>query len=286
MKKPNFFIIGAPKCGTTSLAAWLAEHRQIYMSTPKEPHFFNSDYRLTGIRKLDKYENLFHDATKDHLAVGEASVLYLLSDDAILNILEYNDTSKFIVCIRNPVEMALSLHGQLVFSDDEKIVSFEAAWHKHRGEWGQREKYKLTDYGPTCQLGWQIERLFTRVLPDNIHVVVMDDLRIDARKEYLTVLKFLGIKDDGKVHFPVLNTAKKRIFPIINQAAMLAGKVKRGLGIEKGFGLLDAVGRINTCVQPRQKISDTFEQELKDYFREDVRLLSNRLQRDLTYWCD
>jgi hypothetical protein len=114
----------------------------------------------------------------------------------------------------------------------------------------------------------------------------MDDLRIDARKEYLAVLRFLGVKDDGKIHFPVLNAAKKRIFPIINQVAILAGKVKRGLGIEKGFGLLDAVGRVNTYVRPRQKISDTLEQELKDYFREDIRLLSNRLQRDLTYWCD
>ena len=40
---PNFFIIGAPKCGTTSLAAWLAEHPAIYMSQIKEPHYFSSD---------------------------------------------------------------------------------------------------------------------------------------------------------------------------------------------------------------------------------------------------
>ena len=286
MKKLNFFIIGAPKCGTTSLAAWLANHPQIFMSTPKEPHYFNTDYRVTGIRELDRYENLFRAATRDHFAVGEASVLYLLSDDAIPNILEYNNASKFIVCVRNPVEMAQSLHEQCVFVGDEKNKNFKDAWYKQRSEWEQRGVCKITDYGPVCQLGWQIERLFARVPSNSIHVVIMDDLRLDARKEYLAVLKFLGVSDDGKTQFPVLNSAKKRIFPIVNQAARLAGNVKRRLGIVKGLGLLDAVGRINTHVRPRQKICDALEKELKSYFREDVRLLSDRLQRDLTHWCD
>lgn len=45
MIKPNFFIVGAPKCGTTSLAHWLAGHPQVFMSPVKEPHFFNTDYQ-------------------------------------------------------------------------------------------------------------------------------------------------------------------------------------------------------------------------------------------------
>lgn len=59
MKKPNFFITGAPKCGTTSMARWLAEHLNIYMSPVKEPNFFNTDDQWTVTRTLRQYEALF-----------------------------------------------------------------------------------------------------------------------------------------------------------------------------------------------------------------------------------
>src|SRR4030042_1778226 len=90
MKKPDFFIIGAPKGGTTSLAAWLADHPQVYMSSAKEPHFFNTDEPHHLSRSLSKYESLFEGAGIEHRAVGEASTGYLLSQVAVSNILNYN----------------------------------------------------------------------------------------------------------------------------------------------------------------------------------------------------
>src|SRR5262245_35065298 len=85
MKKPTFFIIGAPKCGTTSLAAWLADHPDIFMSPTKEPHYFNTDHKRY-LNSLAGYEQLFEDATDRHSAVGEASVWYLYSANAVENI--------------------------------------------------------------------------------------------------------------------------------------------------------------------------------------------------------
>ncbi len=43
MTLPNFLIIGAPKCGTTSLYAYLSQHPQVFMSVPKEPTFFGNE---------------------------------------------------------------------------------------------------------------------------------------------------------------------------------------------------------------------------------------------------
>jgi hypothetical protein len=88
MRKPNFFILGAPKCGTTSLWSWLRAHQDIFMSYVKEPNFFNSDDNL-GISNLTDYEELFRGASVSHAAVGEASVWYLSSAVAIQNILQY-----------------------------------------------------------------------------------------------------------------------------------------------------------------------------------------------------
>ena len=111
MKKPNFFIIGAPKCGTTSLANWLAEHPRVFFSDTKEPHFFCTD-GYTGVKTLKQYEKLFEDAKPHHLAVGEGSTHYLFSKVAVPNILVYNPDARFIVCLRNPVDMAPSLHSE------------------------------------------------------------------------------------------------------------------------------------------------------------------------------
>jgi hypothetical protein len=43
MRLPNFFIVGAPKSGTTSLYAYLGQHPQIYMSPVEEPSYFAPD---------------------------------------------------------------------------------------------------------------------------------------------------------------------------------------------------------------------------------------------------
>ncbi|MCH9035408.1 MAG: sulfotransferase [Planctomycetes bacterium] len=43
MNKPDFFIVGAPKCGTTSLYEYLRQHPEVFMSRIKEPHFFGRD---------------------------------------------------------------------------------------------------------------------------------------------------------------------------------------------------------------------------------------------------
>ena len=53
--KPNFFIIGAPKCGTTSLSVYLSEHREIVMSHPKEPHYFSTDIENGRMTDQSKY---------------------------------------------------------------------------------------------------------------------------------------------------------------------------------------------------------------------------------------
>ena len=67
MPLPNFNIIGAMKAGTTSLASYLASHPEVFMSTPKEPGFFNQPDPSTGVRAA--YERLF-EGGEDAKAIG------------------------------------------------------------------------------------------------------------------------------------------------------------------------------------------------------------------------
>ena len=73
--RPNFFIVGAPKCGTTALSHYLRQHPRIFFSLPKEPHYFATDLpRYRMVTHEPAYLEYFRGAGPQHTAVGEGSV--------------------------------------------------------------------------------------------------------------------------------------------------------------------------------------------------------------------
>jgi len=129
MRTPDFFIVGAPKCGTTAMSDYLRQHPEIYMPQRKEPHFFGSDLDAPYpyfIRDKEQYFSLFAEA-KDEKRVGEASVWYLYSKRAAFEIKEFCPTASIIIMLRNPVDMIYSLHSQRLFTGNEDIPDFEEA---------------------------------------------------------------------------------------------------------------------------------------------------------------
>ena len=295
MKKPNFFILGAPKCGTTSLATWLSEHPNIFISPVKEPHFFNTD-GLRRITNVKEYEKLFSDASSEHIAIGEASTHYLYSKEAVPNILKYQPDAKFIVCIRNPIEMAPSLHAERVFTGFETIKDFEKAWKlqaqrklgKFIPKTAKKDPERL-QYGPYCRLGEQLERLYKIVPTERILVLVLDDMAADPRSEYLKVLSFLGVPDDGRMDFPVYNQRKavRSVFlaSLIRMMSNISSDIKHFLGFEREFGIVSWMrNRINKKVAGKQSLSPEMKRELYRYFKDDIHLLEKLLGRDFSSW--
>ncbi len=129
MPKPNVFLIGAPKCGTSSLYTYLRGHPQIFMSYFKEPHYFCTDF--PGLRRFPseaEYLSLFEEATRRHSLIGEASSRYLYSVEAVAGIERFAKDARYIVMLRNPVDLVYSLHGQLVYQYTESERDFETAW--------------------------------------------------------------------------------------------------------------------------------------------------------------
>lgn len=292
MKKPIFFIIGAPKCGTTSLAAWLAEHPQIYFSPRKEPHYFNQD-GLMATASLAEYESLFAEAGPEHVAVGEGSTHYLYSKEAVPRILKYNPEARFIVCLRNPIEMAPALHSERLWQGEEKIRDFRRAWQVQN----QRRKGKLIpltvrkdpdrlQYGAYCRLGEQVDRLYRQVPKNRVLPVLLDDIRDHTRQEYVRILSFLKVSDDGRQVFPILNKAKRTPSVFIAQLIKHGALLKKAININKSLGLLREIKKKNTVRAPRKELSYELFMELMEYFREDVLRLGRLLNRDLSGWLE
>lgn len=129
MKPPNFFIVGAPKCGTTTLWTYLYEHPNCYMTPTKEPNYFTTDLQpFYKIDSRDEYIKLFEGAGESHIAVGEASTAYLLSHEAMKNIYNFDPKAKIIVMLRNPVDLVYSYHLFRVFLGVERVRSFDRVW--------------------------------------------------------------------------------------------------------------------------------------------------------------
>jgi hypothetical protein len=283
---PDFFILGAPKCGTTSLAGWLGEHPQIFVSPLKEPHFFNDDMRFRNIDRWEAYLRLFHDVQPHHRAVGEASVFYLYSETAVPNIeARIGSRVRYIVMIRNPVDMVYSLHEQFLFSGDENVEDFREAWAlSPKRRIGQKipplcREPRLLDYQWMGLLGYHLERLFQKVPRERVLVLLLDDLRDRPREVYLRVLRFLGVPDNGRENFPALNRAKERRWPLLERGLLpirrTVYRVKMKLGLEHmGTGILRWLDAINRKERPRLPLPDDLRQEMMAYYREDVERLS------------
>mgnify|MGYP000609629627 CR=1 FL=1 len=129
IKKPNFFIVGAPKCGTTSLNYYLQQHPDIFMSNYNEPHYFGKDLNKLNnvhITNINKYMNLF-STVKDEIIIGEKSPYYLFSSLAPLEINKFNPNAKIVIMLRQPTAMIHSMHSQYYYSGNENERSFSKA---------------------------------------------------------------------------------------------------------------------------------------------------------------
>jgi hypothetical protein len=289
MIKPNFFILGAPKCGTTSLAEWLAEHPNIYLSPTKEPHFFNTDHKRF-LNSLGGYERLFAGANERHRAVGEASVWYLCSSVAVKNILNYSPQAKFIVMLRNPVDMAPSLHQEQVFTGREDRTDFTEAWDLQESRRSGRHlpamvwEPKYVQYGELCKLGAQVARLLETVPRDKVKFLLLEDIISNPVAAYGSVLRFLCVNDNHHQDFRIYNRAKVRRWRSLNVVAWAVSGLKVALGIERGLGLWNRIDAMNRVERPRAPIGGDIKKRLRDYFAADVVLLQDLIGRDLSNW--
>lgn|SRR5699024_4973400 len=289
MKKPNFFIIGAPKCGTSSLYTYLKDHPQIFMSPIKEPNYFNTDKNVRLIRTQEAYKDLFVNAPEDAKYLGEASVWYLYSQKAVPNILRYNPNAKFVVMLRNPIEMAPSLHKQHLYTHEEAITDFQEAWNLQdkRAKGEEVPKFckdeRMLLYGPACKLGEQLERLYKVCDRKDVLVLFLDELKNDPASLITKTNRFLGIDEWLPESFPVVNPATKTISSTFQHLILNIIKVKKRLGIDTSFGMLKGLTKLNTQ-KDNWTIDQKMRERLKDYFEDDIEKLENLLDINLDHW--
>jgi 1,2-diacylglycerol 3-alpha-glucosyltransferase len=295
--KPSFFIIGAPKSGTTSLCEYLKDHPNIYFSAVKEPHFFDSDTSKRLKLNRGTYLSLFSNAKPDlHKAVGEASTGYLFSKVAVPEILDFNPNAKFIVMLRNPVDLVQAWHAEMYFEGVEDVREFEKAWRLEpsrrlgkcipRTCWETRKLF-YSDWG---RLGDQVEHLFSVASRGRVKAIVFEDFVTDTKRVYEEVLTFLGLPPCERIAFsPVNENRNVRHAGLQRSLAWAANyfrliRIMSGLELSLGLGLFRKTLLLNSKPLLRKPASPALRAELTEFYREDIQKLSKLLDRDLSGW--
>ncbi len=307
LRFPDFFVIGAPRCGTTAMCRYLSRNPQICFSRPKEPHYLaRLDHEPTSAElERDYLAPYFSHLESGHSAVGEGSVSYLYLPGVIERIERLNPKARYVVMVRNPLDMLRSYHLRMLFLLQEDEADFDRAWaleaSRKNGENipGTCLDPRMLFYSEAAKFGVQVERLFELVGRDRSHVIVFDDFKADLLNTYKTLLDFLEVEYDGQTEFERRYAShiyryrwlQKLLFVPAIRSGQIVKKMqsrtrKYNPDGSKQPGLLKRIGNLNRVPQAPAPLSPELSDTIRDTLRPDVRRLSELLGRDLEFWLD
>jgi|TARA_B110000879_G_scaffold200397_1_gene274347 hypothetical protein len=286
--KVDFFIVGAPKAGTTSLYHYLNEHPEISMSSQKEPDYFsNADIQNEGmyygknrIDTIKKYHSLFDDNSESKLK-GEASVSYLFYKNVPQNIKTYNPEAKIIIMLRDPIDRAFSHYLMdyrlgLVSDSFEDIIDQKSV-HKNAKLFYQ-QYIELSEYAN------QVKRYLNVFDGKEILFIEYEDLKMDVlgivKKTYLFLGVNQGYEPDVNKKHNTYTMPKNSIIRFMYSFVILRN-------ILSFFFPKNLVDRVRAALFKNNKkpvlLYET-RNRLRKLFTNDVNALGEMLHKDFSRW--
>jgi len=197
---PEFFIVGAPKAGTTLLYHYLKQHPEVFFPEMKEINFFSAPdilnqklyYKTKVIKRLEDYQLLYHE-TGDARVRGDGSVSYLFYPDVADRIHDLIPDGRIIIMLRNPVERAYSHYLM-----DKRLGYVKASFEDIIT---QRSTHKFQDlyYQQYVEVGLyadQVQRYLDSFGEKQVQIVLFEDFIKDPLTVFQKMCLFLEISDE------------------------------------------------------------------------------------------
>lgn len=310
---PNFFIVGAPKTGTTSLCHYLKQHPEIYLSPVKEPCFFASEMRaesfgrefansvslssrnlltyLDGpmsspnpggiVTDWNDYLKLFENVNAEK-AIGEASVCYLWSPTAPGNISAQIPQAKIVVILRDPVERAFSQYlqyavgGLLMRSFRQQI---ELCLKNPDLAFGPLRPF--LEYGLYHD---QVKRYLDFFPHEHVRIYLYDEAWRNPPQLLKDLFGFLGVDSCVDVDTSARNLERRApkvmaMHYLLRKSGLIPG-IKKLLPASLSKHLRASLFK----QKPSLQLAAKDRQYLLEYYRADIEKLSILLERDLSVW--
>lgn len=278
---PEVYLLGAPKCGTTTIASWLAAHSAVHSSPTKEPLHFYSPYGTS--MTTEAYLGLYSPERTGGLLRFDASVWNLYAEHAVAGILAVRPDARFIVCLRNPADMAVSLHSQKLAIGHEKLNKFSDAWAaSSRRAQGERVGIfgigncdpRHMDYRTVCSIGTQVRRLNTQVERSRVLYLSLDSLAADPEATWEQLCSHLDLANEPiELRAQNVRTSTHRSQLVVRTVKRL-GAARTKLGISRGFGVASLVEKLNSRDGSYGSPDRDLAEELRTFFSEETSILA------------
>jgi hypothetical protein len=279
----------------------MRSHPQLFFSRPKEPTYWATDYpKVREIRGFDtraKYEALFASAEAQQAVIrAEGSTIYLYSREAVPNIVREVPGARFIVALRNPVDLVVSFHRtqQLLLNEDQP--DFALAWRRNL-EGGLPGSAlldpKLVDYARVGRLGQAVSNLLDVVARDRVHFVRFETLVTDPLSVWRSLTSFIGLPEEPVPTWEVKNPSTRMfrsntLHSLINRPPPLLADPMRRLRLASLRSKNPLIRGLKRQLwwreAPKPRTTASTRAELSQYFESDVKLLGEVLDQDFSSW--
>jgi hypothetical protein len=276
-RTPTFLGVGPPKCATTWLDSVLRKHPDIFLPRDQKEVFFFDRFYDRG----EKWYNALFEGAEKHIAAGEISTSYILEDETLSRIYNYNPNTKIIIILRSPVDRMISNYRMFV-ENGRTTLPFEEAIIDQK---------IIVDYSRYGRLLSHVLKYFP---PKQVMVGIYEEIFESRSKtnEFLVHLfDFIGVESDDCEKYlekKLVRSTKgaPRSRWLIKKAKHVRSRLKHmdmewlvrflnGIGIKRELFLKDA---------STPKIPAELRQELLSTFEADIKAVENFLGRTIAKW--
>jgi len=283
--KVDFFIVGAPKAGTTSLYKYLNQHQDVVMSSVKEPNYFSKEelesqdlyYASKNITDEKDYHSLFQ-ANGEKKKLGEASVSYLFYPKVSKRIFTYNKDAKIIIILRNPVDRAYS-HYKMDFRLGFVNRDFEDLVLNNNQE-GSLFYQQYIDLG---LYHLQVKSYIDEFGSTNVCVMFYEDLKKDRATFVNNIFSFLNLKSDSNINFNLKYNKSKLPSNNFMRYLYSISLVRKTASFLFNERLINFINK-NFFRESNQEIESKVRHKLNQVFLNDIFMLEKLLNKDLSSW--
>lgn len=283
----DFFLVGAARCGTTSLYNYLNNSEDIFLPLVKEPNFFsdvdspktedfelpkpNEKYHAKIITSKEVYDSLYEGATANQIK-GDSSPSYLWDKNVAQSLYNHNPKAKIIISLRQPVDRAYSHYIMNYFTGVDSNNTFEKALEANKNKtWGSCNYY--------LEMGMyysQVKAYFDVFPKEQIKILVYEDWTNNIELELNSVFKFLKIQPTNSIY--TKSVQNNKIQPVKKMYLLNLLRQNKIKHVIKNVINQDRIDRLKSYFFSDKKEIDKIDLKLRDElsmkFSDDIKQLS------------
>lgn len=301
--RPSFLVVGAARAGTTALVEGLRGHPDVFVTEPKEPHYFGlhgrppdfggpgDDHHInrSAVTHESEYLALYPpEATYQALGDGSVSTMYY-HDHAIPEILRVNPQMRIVMLLREPVARAYSAYQYQRVRGLEPCEDFLAAVadepKRQADNW-----HHLWHYTSMSRYAEAVQAFQDAFPPGHVGVWFYDDLDRDYDRVVAQVLDFVGVHGrTGATTSSTEETARVNVggaprYPRVQRSIWWATRQPALRAVVRSVTSYRLREAVRARIIARQEVPDDVRQELGPLFEEDLRRLRPLLAGPLPTW--